>query len=389
VLLIEQTLGAGRVREAWELYWFGLGSYANLGQALGDDTRGLRILERFVPRDEFSLLQPQVSLHDQGVLVADLGMFAKNLGDLARAHVAHIHARALGKRPRDESRNAQNLAEVELEAGHFPDALAYSESALSRANQAEDEDLVKYSLAWRATANFVLGDITAAATDFHRATELEGEPLLSFRGIREAECKLLCGDRPGARSQTEANRETSVTEDWNQILCRCDALLTRLLLPDNPTKAAQHLQDARVFANRSGHIELQLRCFHAACELNLHLKDYPQAIAEAEAGILLADTCGFGKFSIDLRLALAETLIAAGDAHKALQNARNALDRSEQPDCQYAWGKADGLHFCGLAHLRLGERELALQRLTAALELREHLGHGRIDETRRALEQHR
>jgi hypothetical protein len=38
-----------------------------------------------------------------------------------------------------------------------------------------------------------------------------------------------------------------------------------------------------------------------------------------------------------------------------------------------------------VAHLRLNEPDLARQRLTAALELRERLGHGRIDETRRAL----
>jgi hypothetical protein len=79
-------------------------------------------------------------------------------------------------------------------------------------------------------------------------------------------------------------------------------------------------------------------------------------------------------------------LLAAGDARKALQNARDALDRSEHPDCAYAWGQADGLHFCGVAHRLLGERELARQRLTAALELRERLGHGRIEETRRALD---
>jgi 1,2-phenylacetyl-CoA epoxidase PaaB subunit len=40
-------------------------------------------------------------------------------------------------------------------------------------------------------------------------------------------------------------------------------------------------------------------------------------------------------------------MLEAGDARKALQNARNALDRSEHPDCQYAWGKADALHLCG------------------------------------------
>jgi tetratricopeptide (TPR) repeat protein len=146
--------------------------------------------------------------------------------------------------------------------------------------------------------------------------------------------------------------------------------------------AAERLADARAFASRSGWVELQLRCAHAATELYQHLGDYPQAIAEADAGILLADTCGFGKYSIDIRLALAETYLAAGDAHKALRNARNALDRSEHPDCQYAWGRADGLHFCGVAHLLLGEKELARQRLTAALELRERLGHGRLEETR-------
>lgn len=41
------------------------------------------------------------------------------------------------------------------------------------------------------------------------------------------------------------------------------------------------------------------------------------------------------------------------------------------PTANTPGAKADGLHFCGVAHLRLGERELALQRLTAALEIRE------------------
>jgi hypothetical protein len=91
---------------------------------------------------------------------------------------------------------------------------------------------------------------------------------------------------------------------------------------------------------------------------------------------LLADTCGFGKFSIDL-------------APRPSRNIprRNALHRSEAPDCHYAWGKADGLHFCGITHLRLNETELARQHLTAALEIRTRLGHGRIEETRRTLEQ--
>jgi tetratricopeptide (TPR) repeat protein len=158
-----------------------------------------------------------------------------------------------------------------------------------------------------------------------------------------------------------------------------------LLRQEDAAKATKHLQEARGYSERTGNIELQLLCFQSACELSRHLGDLSQSIAEGEAGILQADPLGFGKYSIDIRISLAEAYLAASNFQKALQTARKALDLSIEPDCQYAWGQADGLHFCGLAHLRLGETELARQRLTAALALREKLGHGRIDETRRAL----
>ena len=229
-----------------------------------------------------------------------------------------------------ESISAQTLAYLELDSGHFRKALDYSESAVSITTEAKGE--TGNALGFRARAHFVRGDITASSADFQRVTELRAEGLItSILGIWEAEGKLLRGDRTGALSQTQANREFAVRKDYNDTLCRSNALLARLLVPDDPTQAAQHLQDARAFANRSGQVDLQLGCFHAACEIHRHLEDYPQAIAEAEAGILLADTCGFGQFSIDLRLALAETYLLAGDPRKALQNARNALDRSEHP----------------------------------------------------------
>ena len=388
-LLIEQTLLAGHVQEAFDLYWDGLGGYENLGWTLGDNIRSLRILKRFVPYDDFSLVGPQLPSEDQFLLIHHLGYFAKNLGDLASARAAFGHCLRLDHSTSNqpfESIANQSLAEVELISGRFPQALEYSESAVSLCTEAEDETEARRALGSRATLRFAMGDITAADRDFQRATESLGQPLLSLWGILEAECRLLRGDRSRALSQTEANLDFVDRYDYSTDLCRCNALLARLLLPEDTARSARHLEHARAFARRSSVVEFQLRCFHAACELHRHLGDHPQAITEAEAGILLADTCGFGKYSIDLRLALAETYLAAGDARKALQNARNALDRSEQPDCQYAWGQADGLHFCGLAHLRLGERELARQRLTAALELRERLGHGRVAETRRGLE---
>jgi tetratricopeptide (TPR) repeat protein len=384
-LLVEETLLSGRVQEAFDLYWYGMGSYQNLGWVLGENTRALRVLERFVPGDNFSALDQHLSLRGRSQLVCDLGIIARHLGDLARSRAAFAHCWSLDAGASDGTNgsiDSQHLADLELNAGHFKAALDLAERAHSL-SPADDAVNTTFALAYRATSQFALGNIAESAADFQRATELEGRTLWSVRGTQEAECKLFRGDRIGALAQARDNLDLSYS--LNEDVCRSNSLIAILLLPDDPAQAAVHLQKSRAFADRSGDVQLQLRCFHAACELNRNLGDYPQAIVEADAGMLLADTCGFGKYSIDLRLALAETYIDAGDAQKALQNARKALDLSEHVDCQYAWGKADGLHFCGLAHLRLGERELGRQRLAAALELREKLGHGRIEETRRAL----
>lgn len=386
-LLIEETLLAGRFEEAFDLYRT-LGGYRNLGATLGENGRGLRILEWFFPKDDFSKKTSDLLSFPQIWLVNDLGLFALSLGDLNRARNAFAHSCQLYTAVSDQksaSISAHSLGVVELHAGRFPKAREHSDTAFFLATQAKDKIGTKGSLAVRAAAKLLIGDIAAAEVDFQHANDLEGKRLFSFRGIIEAECKLLRGNLAGALSQTQDNREIALRNEWNVTLCRCNALLARLLFCADLAQAERHLHNARDFATRSGDVDLQLRCFQAACELHLQLGDHPQAINEAKEGILLADTCGFGRFSIDLRLAIAETLLATGEASKALQNARSALDRSEHENCQYAWGKADGLHFCGLAHLRLGEIVLARQRLAAAFELRERLGHGRIEETRRAL----
>jgi len=389
-LLIEQTLLAGRFQEAFDLYKTEVGGYENLGWILGENARGLRILERFVSQDDFSHIEHRLSLPNQFMLINDFGLFARNMGDLARARSVFVYGGRLSGSASDQrykSRIVANLADVEFEEGHFRRAVEYSESALTLPKDRRNELLIASILALRAVSLSALGDVAAAAAEFARAIEVQSNSVVGARGIQAAEWKFLQGDRSGARLQIQADRQIAVANNWNDALCRCNALLARLLIPDDPIQAAWYLQEARAFANHSGNVELQLRCFHSACELHRNLGDYPQGIAEAEAGILLADTCGFGKYSIDLRLVFAETLLAAGDARKAMQNARWALDRSEQADCLYAWGQADGLQFCGLAHLRLGEHKLARERLTAALELRERLGHGSIEETRRALAQ--
>jgi tetratricopeptide (TPR) repeat protein len=384
--LIEQSLLAGRFQEAFDLYWYGLGGYDNLAKRLGENARALRILERFFPKDDFSQFGSVLPPLRRSILAASLGLFAEAAGDLVRANAAFLHVQMscnAASDSRNESQAELNLAEARALSGRFPSAREHSDKAANLAETAEDNG--KVSLAYRATADFALGEVAAAAADFVHATELEGRPLYSIIGIWHSEGKLFLGDAAGALSHAQANLEISLRNNWGTAICLCNALLARILPQSDLAAAAKHLQEARAFAERSGNIELQLRCFQSACELSRHIGDLPQCISEGEAGILLADTCGFGKYSIDIRISLAEAYLAASNFQKALQTARKALDLSLEPDCQYAWGQADGLHFCGLAHLRLGETELARQRLTAALALREKLGHGRIEETRRAL----
>jgi tetratricopeptide (TPR) repeat protein len=387
-LLIEETLLAGKVEEASDLYWYGLGSYKHLMNT-GETSRCRRILDRFAPLDGLSGAAAQLPQRNRSRIACDFGLCAKSSGDLQRAREAFYHSLEIDSQASDalnQSVDAINLAEVELWAGNFPLAVESSKRSLML--------LSKVVGSWRkipprsllAAALAALGEMEEAADQFRNANEIESETLVSLTGIMEAEFKALRGLRQEAILQTENNRQVSVENGWGNDLCRCNALLGRLC-QDDPNRASRYLAEARVYASRSGVVELQLRCFHSACELQRSLGDHTQSISEGEAGILLADTCGFGKDSIDLRLALAESFLAAAEPTKALQHAREALDRSEAPDCQYAWGQADGLHLCGIAHLRLGERKLARQRLTAALELRERLGHPRIDETRSALEQ--
>jgi tetratricopeptide (TPR) repeat protein len=197
-LLIEQTLRAGRVQEAFELYWSGLGGYANLGFVLGEYGRGLRILERFVPGDEFFLIEPDLPLSARSALVSDLALFARNLGNLARAREALRHALNLsqGKGDRkEESIRTVNLAGIELDAGNFRQALDYSESALSLAKAEGDAAATVPSLVHRAASHFALGNTEGGTADFRSATPGRGLSLSGTYGIWEAECKLLRGDR--------------------------------------------------------------------------------------------------------------------------------------------------------------------------------------------------
>jgi tetratricopeptide (TPR) repeat protein len=157
-LLIEQTLLAGRVHEAFDLFWYGLGGYQHLDWVLGENGRGRRILERFVPQNDFTLIQP-LPLRVRSALVCSLGVLARSQGDLATARRALSYSLGLDHSVTDwknVSQAYQHLALAELPAGNFAQALEYSEGAVSLSIGAYDQSLIVNSPAYRATARFAL-----------------------------------------------------------------------------------------------------------------------------------------------------------------------------------------------------------------------------------------
>src|SRR5262249_41741893 len=152
-----------------------------------------------------------------------------------------------------------------------------------------------------------------------------------------------------AAAQTEALRERCRRNNESRGAALCDCVLGRCVVAENRRQAHTHLAAARDSATRSGDVEVILRCYHLAAEIARHESDFPLAVSEALDGIQLADSCGFGQWSLDIRTELARIHLAAGRPRDAIEPAEWVLNRSQEEDCQYAWGVADSLHLLGVA----------------------------------------
>jgi tetratricopeptide (TPR) repeat protein len=383
--LIEVTRLAGKTQKALYLFWVGLGGYGHLGGVLGDNARGLRIVSTFATDGTPTMAGFSLPDSDRALLVVAWGLFAQNLGDLSIARRAFEIQLAIRQDLGNQasiSTALQNLANIELQAGLWVEARATASKAIEYADQAGDERGQQFSHGWCACALAGLGMVADARHHFAEATSREDEPMLyALRGVTEAEFKLATGNAAAARTQAEANRIICGRNNWPADCARCDTLLGRCALPDDSVGARSYLAAARDYAGRSGDAEVTLCCYQLAAEIARHERDFPCAVAEAEAGIQLADSCGFGRWSLDIRTELAQIHLAAGRPRDAIEPAEWVLRRSQEADCQYAWGIADSLHWLGVAHARLSDTAKARDYLTRATEKRKPLEHPGLKET--------
>lgn len=407
---VEHTRLAGYCDEAFGVYWSSMGGYAHLGRKLGENIRGMRMLSGFLAGNERAL-PAGLGEDNASRLLTEMGYYARNLGDLHTAE--HFHKWALahdgaggpatsfpdgrpgppkgrverrgGLTEADVLTDRRNLAEIALLRGHLPQALKLARQCLSggrstggRDPRESDEANVQARTLIGMAAG-LLGKLGEASNEFGATTAVQ---FLSYsmHAAREAEFQLLRGKRSRAKKLLR-----KIQGQWYFPVALGEVIEGRLLVGSDPGAARDKLSGARARGSQTGDVEIQLCAHLLAAEIFSSEGDHAMARAEAESGLHLADTCGFGRYSIELRVALARALLEAGEAIGALQRAEQALERSSHPECQYAWGEADALHICGIAHARLGQRDQARKRLSASLDKRTQLTHPGLDETRRAL----
>ena len=382
-LLIEATRIAGREREAWELYWYGLGNYRQLGWVLGEYERGHRILAAFSTTGRPEDLALTLVLWERSLLANELALFALRLGRLAEARVI----RQLGDEwqksldnPNGISAVLVNSSELAFALGSLIEAHAFAAAALAEVETAADNVVKSKSLSHRATAAHGLDDIAAARADFAAATNLLGATLFSLPGSHHGRHLLDLGDPAAARSLAENGLAMARRNKWNSDYPRFHALLARIDLAEgnNPTP---HLEAIRSWTSRTGEMEWVVSAHLLAARHRLALGDSQAALAEAECGLLHASSCGYGLLRIELLIALARIRLALPDAPGAIQAAREALDRASHPDCRFAWGEADAAQVWGEAYFSNHETTLAQRAFQRALEVRRRIEHPGASET--------
>jgi tetratricopeptide (TPR) repeat protein len=390
--LIEHSILAGHVQEAFDLFDNAMGGEpqsSHIYHTLCDYGRIIRIASLFATDGQPWHLAPQLSIRDRSYLIGYWGVAAHALGDLSTAGRCFDAASELVRMNNDKENLSQGLqfcAWVIMFRGTFPSAQKLLKESLEYAEE-DFEYIRRYSHGFLAATCHALGKIPEAKENFTKAADIAGKPLYSTDGIYEAEHLLALGNKTKAYKRTGENLAQCERYEFPRDIAICHTLLGLFSLPGSISKARNHLKKAREWTNQSGCMEVILRAHILAAEIAYCSGDFPAALAEATTGLNQAEGCGFGWFAIELLLQLAKIHLAIPDARAALQYARQALDRSEHPDCCYAWGEANALHLCGICHKELKEPELARKRLKAALKIRKRIQHPGAGETEKILEE--
>jgi tetratricopeptide (TPR) repeat protein len=378
--LIEVTRLAGREREAFELFVFGLGNYDHLKNG-GEYERGYRILAAFTASGLPEDLGPTLELTLRSALANQLGLFALDLGRLAEARAIRQLDdgwKRLSK-PQEISIGLRNSCLLALDMGQLVEAQSLADDAM-RAVAEGDKIQAMRSLAYKGIVAHNLGDVFQARADFGAATTLEGRPLYSIWGSQACRHHLDLGDFEPARKLARHGLEMAREYGWNDTRQWFHTVLARIDLAEG-NDPIPHIDEVRAWTSRTGVMRPTIEAHLLTARHLLARGDTQAALGEAETGLLHAVTCGYGLLRIELLIVLARIRLAWPNPAQAIQAAREALDLSSHPDCGWAWGQADAAQVWGEAYFANGESDLARRAFNRALEVRRRIEHPKTAET--------
>ncbi|HEX2568889.1 MAG TPA: helix-turn-helix transcriptional regulator [Polyangia bacterium] len=394
--LLGRMLAAGHVREAYDIYARSLGGFGQLALRLGEMRRGQRIVRAFAqaagaagaaevdPRRLPVRLPPAA----RAVLTYDLGLYSGALGELEFACRCYQAFGELGEalgEPAIQATSLRTLAYTERLRGRLTLAHACIERSLAlsaAASLAGHADHLARGQALRAAILCDRGE-TAAADELFAGLRASGEQTLARRGLWEAELHLMLGRYEAACDLAHSVLDECRQLRWAGHVAHAHTVLGLgvLAAQGDTREALGHLGRARRWVQLSGEVEMALRCLELAARIALARKRPSETVAEARAGVELAERYGFGLWRTRLAcLAVQGELLRRPAA--AVERAEEALRQLGQED---VWGRADLLHWGGLARARSGDRDGARRLLAEAAVLRQQLRHPETAATRSAL----
>jgi len=293
--LLGHTLLAGRAATALAIYRRAIGGFDHLGMRRGDMARGLRILRTFFIDGDPERPHPGLDPHGEGLLQYELALYASAVGEPDYALSAlRGYVKRAEQDPRAHTTGWRTTAYVLRLQGRTDEAMDAIERALLIG--AGHTDHVVRNLALRGAIEHDRGQLEAATRSFADARVLDDRPRFR-RVLWEAELLIDRDEPERAAAMTRPNREDCVNRGWGGHISHCDVVLGRCTAIDDPERAREHLRQARRWANASGEVEAQLRCFEL--ELALPMEDAEIEATRARA-LTLVEASGLHRFAARL-----------------------------------------------------------------------------------------
>ena len=399
--LFESAVGAGRADLAFEIYQGYLGGYAELGHRAGRMLLGERLLRQLAGIGEGQdqvQLPPGLSPAQRFRIAFDWGLFRGAMGGVVgeiacyRAALAQTAGESLG-----EVVARRALAYAERQQGHLETALVTCNLSRDTAITAGDLSLDQviaarlaqqrvFSDALRARLLHDLGRVKEAEKAFRELCDpLAHSRLAALSGVWQAEQALDLGRLETCVALGGRVLSNGKALGDEGLMARCHIMLGLSRVRRDRECAQGHLDAAQPWIDRTDHTELRLRAQELRSCIAGERGQGRSAFFEAFKGLRLAEDCGYGLIQVRLAVLVLRWAVQCRTPAILRRSCELVTSALEQGCPDYAWGRADALHWLGIARWHLGDTQEARATLQEALRERKALGHPETADTLRAL----